>query len=132
MVSCHGDIVSGKQDLILRTKPTLNGNLFDGPWKAKLRFTDEPIYFICVLKHFRSGEWWNRLFRASGCKINFMIIELEYKCILQANLQRSKLIADQLEEARTSMLKVLDHKTKIFEIINKHMSKRPIKKKERS
>ena len=30
------------------------------------------------------------------------------------------------------MLKVLDHKTKIFEIINKHMSKRPIKKKERS
>lgn len=52
--------------------------------------------------------------------------------LTQANLQRSKLIADQLEEARTSMLKVLDHKTKIFEIINKHMSKRPIKKKERS
>lgn len=73
----------------------------------------------------------HKLFRASGCKIN-LIIELEYKCILQANLQRSKLIADQLEEARTSMLKVLDHKTKIFEIINKHMSKRPIKKKERS
>lgn len=52
--------------------------------------------------------------------------------LTQANLQRSKLIADQLDEAKTSMLKVLDHKTKIFEIINKHMSKRPIKKKERS
>ncbi|CAG2232350.1 SAP130 [Mytilus edulis] len=51
--------------------------------------------------------------------------------LTQANLQRSKLIADQLDEAKTSMLKVLDHKTKIFEIINKHMSKRPIKKKER-
>lgn len=52
--------------------------------------------------------------------------------LTQANLQRSKLIADQLDEAKSSMLKVLDHKTKIFEIINKHMSKRPIKKKERS
>lgn len=52
--------------------------------------------------------------------------------LTQGNIQRCKLIMDQLEEARTSMLKVLDHKQKIFEIINKHMSKRPIKKKERS
>ncbi|XP_062609717.1 histone deacetylase complex subunit SAP130-like isoform X1 [Saccostrea cucullata] len=52
--------------------------------------------------------------------------------LTQANIQRCKLIMDQLEESRTNMLKVLDHKQKISEIINKHVSKRPIKKKERS
>ncbi|KAK3608748.1 hypothetical protein CHS0354_002382 [Potamilus streckersoni] len=51
--------------------------------------------------------------------------------LTQGNIQRCKLIMDQLSEAKTSMLKVLDHKSRIFEIINKHMSKRPIKKKER-
>ncbi|KAK3095256.1 hypothetical protein FSP39_012272 [Pinctada imbricata] len=52
--------------------------------------------------------------------------------LTQANIQRSQLIMDQLQESRANMLKVLDHKQKIIEIINKHMSKRPIKKKERS
>ncbi|KAL3846867.1 hypothetical protein ACJMK2_017821 [Sinanodonta woodiana] len=51
--------------------------------------------------------------------------------LTQGNIQRCRLIMDQLSEAKTSMLKVLDHKSRIFEIINKHMSKRPIKKKER-
>ncbi|XP_046369248.2 histone deacetylase complex subunit SAP130-like [Haliotis rufescens] len=50
----------------------------------------------------------------------------------QANIQRCQLIGDQLEEARSSMLKILEHKPRIQEIINKHMSKRPIKKKERT
>ncbi|KAL5004558.1 hypothetical protein ScPMuIL_018014 [Solemya velum] len=50
----------------------------------------------------------------------------------QGNIQRCRLITNQLEEARTSMLKVLDHKQRISDIINKHMSKRPIKKKERT
>lgn len=50
----------------------------------------------------------------------------------QANIQRCKLIMDQLEESKANMLKVLEHKQKISEIINKHVSKRPIKKKERS
>ncbi|ESP04847.1 hypothetical protein LOTGIDRAFT_109548, partial [Lottia gigantea] len=49
----------------------------------------------------------------------------------QANIQRCQLLVDQLLEAKSSMLKVLDHKPKIQEIVNKHMSKRPIKKKER-
>ncbi|XP_069103612.1 histone deacetylase complex subunit SAP130-A-like [Argopecten irradians] len=52
--------------------------------------------------------------------------------LTQGNIQRSRLISDQLEEAKSNMFKVLDHKTKITEIINKHMSKRPIKKKERT
>ncbi|XP_064638401.1 histone deacetylase complex subunit SAP130-like [Lineus longissimus] len=52
--------------------------------------------------------------------------------LTQGNIQRSQLIVDQLEEARSSMIKILDHKQKIMEIVNKHHSKRPVKKKERS
>ncbi|XP_022287844.1 uncharacterized protein LOC111100364 isoform X2 [Crassostrea virginica] len=52
--------------------------------------------------------------------------------LTQANIQRCRLIMDQLDESKANMLKVLDHKQKISEIINKHVSKRPIKKKERS
>ncbi|XP_064615773.1 histone deacetylase complex subunit SAP130-A-like [Liolophura sinensis] len=52
--------------------------------------------------------------------------------LTQGNIQRCQLVNDQLAEARNSMLKILDHKKRILEIINKHMSKRPIKKKERS
>ena len=51
---------------------------------------------------------------------------------LQGNIQRCHLVAEQLDEAKTSMLKILDHKTRILEIINKHHSKRPVKKKERT
>ena len=52
--------------------------------------------------------------------------------LTQGNIQRCQLVADQLDEAKTSMLKILDHKTRILEIINKHHSKRPVKKKERT
>ncbi|XP_060558015.1 histone deacetylase complex subunit SAP130-A-like isoform X2 [Ruditapes philippinarum] len=52
--------------------------------------------------------------------------------LTQGNIQRCKLISDQLNDAKAQMLKVLDHKPKISEIITKHMSKRPIKKKERT
>lgn len=52
--------------------------------------------------------------------------------LTQANIQRCKLVIDQLSEARSSMLKILDHKQHVLDIINKHISKRPIKKKERT
>ncbi|XP_056005976.1 histone deacetylase complex subunit SAP130-like isoform X2 [Ostrea edulis] len=68
-------------------------------------------------------------------KLSMVCVEDELSMmheLTQANIQRCKLIMDQLEESRTNMLKVLDHKQKISEIINKHVSKRPIKKKERS
>lgn len=52
--------------------------------------------------------------------------------LTQANIQRCKLVIDQLTEARSSMLKILDHKQHVLDIINKHISKRPIKKKERT
>lgn len=49
----------------------------------------------------------------------------------QANIQRCKFIMDQFEEFKVNMLKVLEYKQKILEIINKYVSKRLIKKKER-
>ena len=52
--------------------------------------------------------------------------------LTQGNIQRCQLVIDQLEEARSSMLKILNHKTRISEIITKHHSKRPVKKKERT
>lgn len=52
--------------------------------------------------------------------------------LTQGNIQRCQLVMDQLEEARVSMVKVLDHKQRIIDIINKHHSKRPVKKKERT
>lgn len=68
-------------------------------------------------------------------KLNVVSMEDELSMmheLTQANIQRCKLIMDQLEESKANMLKVLEHKQKISEIINKHVSKRPIKKKERS
>ncbi|KAK7484458.1 hypothetical protein BaRGS_00024343 [Batillaria attramentaria] len=52
--------------------------------------------------------------------------------LTQANLQRCQLINDQLSEAKNSMLAILNHRPKIQEIIHKNLSKRPIKKKERT
>ena len=57
---------------------------------------------------------------------------VKYYNPFQGNIQRCQLITDQLNEAKSSMLKVLDHKQRITEIVQKHMSKRPIKKKERT
>ncbi|XP_025080362.1 histone deacetylase complex subunit SAP130-like isoform X3 [Pomacea canaliculata] len=52
--------------------------------------------------------------------------------LTQANLQRCQLISDQLMEAKQNMLNILNHRPKIQEIIHKNLSKRPIKKKERT
>ncbi|CAH1782042.1 unnamed protein product [Owenia fusiformis] len=52
--------------------------------------------------------------------------------LTQGNIQRCQLVIEQLEEARDSMLGILGHKSRIMEIVTKHHSKRPVKKKERS
>lgn len=52
--------------------------------------------------------------------------------LTQANLQRCQLVNDQLLEAKNNMLAILNHRPKIQEIIHKNLSKRPIKKKERT
>lgn len=50
----------------------------------------------------------------------------------QGNLQRSKIVQEQVAESKQQAIKVLDHKTNVMEIVNKYVSKRPLKKKEKS
>ena len=38
----------------------------------------------------------------------------------QGNMQRCKLVMDQISEARDSMLKVLDHKDQALKLLNKN------------
>ncbi|XP_077867143.1 uncharacterized protein LOC100370716 [Saccoglossus kowalevskii] len=49
--------------------------------------------------------------------------------LVQGNIQRSQLAMEQMSEARHSMLKVFEHKSKVVSILNKHASKRNSKKK---
>nr|KAF6497547.1 Sin3A associated protein 130 [Rousettus aegyptiacus] len=40
--------------------------------------------------------------------------------LIQGNMQRCKLVMDQISEARDSMLKVLDHKDRVLKLLNKN------------
>ncbi|XP_029845286.3 histone deacetylase complex subunit SAP130 [Ixodes scapularis] len=51
--------------------------------------------------------------------------------LIKGNLQRSKIVQDQVTEAKQQVLKVLEHKPRIVEIIGKYVSKRPLKKREK-
>ncbi len=50
--------------------------------------------------------------------------------IIKANLQRSKLIQDQLKESKANTHELFGHKDKVVAIINHYVSKRQIKKRE--
>ena len=52
--------------------------------------------------------------------------------LVKANSQRSKIIKDQMAEARTQMDKLFEHKDKIVEIMTKYGSKRTLRKKEKA
>ncbi|XP_042230616.1 mucin-12-like isoform X2 [Homarus americanus] len=52
--------------------------------------------------------------------------------LVKANIQRSKIIKDQMTEARSQMNKLFDHKGKIVDIMTKYSSKRSVRKKEKS
>lgn len=49
--------------------------------------------------------------------------------LLQGNIQRSQLVVEQLGDSRKSMIKVLDHRPRVMDIIQKQMNKRNPKKK---
>lgn len=49
--------------------------------------------------------------------------------LIKGNLQRSKIVQDQVCEVKQQIVKVLDHKPHVRDIIGKYVSKRPIKKK---
>ncbi|XP_024083342.1 histone deacetylase complex subunit SAP130 isoform X6 [Cimex lectularius] len=50
---------------------------------------------------------------------------------IRANFQRSKVVKDQMNEARTQVLKLFEHKGYVADIINRNATKRPLKKRER-
>ncbi|XP_035222877.1 histone deacetylase complex subunit SAP130-like isoform X1 [Stegodyphus dumicola] len=52
--------------------------------------------------------------------------------LIKGNLQRSKIVQEQVTESKQLAIKVLDHKANIVEMVNKYISKRPLKKKEKS
>ncbi|RDD36643.1 Histone deacetylase complex subunit SAP130-A [Trichoplax sp. H2] len=49
--------------------------------------------------------------------------------LLQGNIQRCRLVIEQVEEVKTSMLKILEHKNLGVELLKKYMEKRQMKKK---
>lgn len=59
-----------------------------------------------------------------------------YSCIcLQGNMQRCKLVMDQVTEARDTMMKVLEHKEKVLKLLNKNGTVKKsskLKRKERA
>lgn len=53
----------------------------------------------------------------------------------QGNMQRCKLVMDQVTEARDTMMKVLDHKEKVLKLLNKNGAVKKsskLKRKERA
>ena len=56
-------------------------------------------------------------------------------CSPQGNMQRCKLVMDQVTEARETMMKVLEHKDKVLKLLNKNCSAKKsskLKRKERA
>ncbi|KAL8187544.1 UNVERIFIED_CONTAM: hypothetical protein K2H54_050859 [Gekko kuhli] len=51
--------------------------------------------------------------------------------LIQGNMQRCKLVMDQINEARESMLKVLDHKDRVLKLLNKNGSVKKVSKLKR-
>ncbi|XP_069069777.1 histone deacetylase complex subunit SAP130 isoform X4 [Pleurodeles waltl] len=51
--------------------------------------------------------------------------------LIQGNIQRCKLVKDQISEARDSMLKVLDHKERVLKLLNKNGSSKKVSKLKR-
>lgn len=52
--------------------------------------------------------------------------------LLKGNMQRSKIIIDGINEARTQIMKIFDHKTHVSDIIQRCASKRNFKKREKT
>ncbi|NWU83169.1 SP130 deacetylase, partial [Onychorhynchus coronatus] len=51
--------------------------------------------------------------------------------LIQGNMQRCKLVMDQINEARDSMLKVLDHKDRVLKLLNKNGTVKKVSKLKR-
>uniref|UniRef100_H3BBW3 Sin3A associated protein 130 n=1 Tax=Latimeria chalumnae TaxID=7897 RepID=H3BBW3_LATCH len=51
--------------------------------------------------------------------------------LIQGNMQRCKLVMDQISEARESMMKVLDHKDRVLKLLNKNGTVKKVSKLKR-
>lgn len=49
----------------------------------------------------------------------------------QGNMQRCKLVIDQITEAREAMMKVLDHKERVLKLLNKNGGPKKVSKLKR-
>ncbi|KAJ6645597.1 Histone deacetylase complex subunit [Pseudolycoriella hygida] len=52
--------------------------------------------------------------------------------LIKGNMQRSKIVSDGINEARSQILKIFDHKTPVSDIISRCASKRNFKKREKT
>ncbi|XP_067007404.2 histone deacetylase complex subunit SAP130 isoform X2 [Anabrus simplex] len=52
--------------------------------------------------------------------------------LIKGNMQRSKVIKDQMEEAKCQVMKIFDHKCHVTDIISRCANKRSMKKREKS
>ncbi|XP_073995186.1 sin3A-associated protein 130 isoform X2 [Rhodnius prolixus] len=50
---------------------------------------------------------------------------------IRANFQRSKVVKDQIQEAKQQVMKLFEHKSYVADIINRNVTKRPVKKRDR-
>lgn len=81
-----------------------------------------------VLK--KMGEFREKIPKVKpGQKTKFQDDVVMLNELLQGNIQRSQLVVEQLGDSRKSMVKVLDHRQRVIEIIQKQMNKRNPKKK---
>ena len=50
--------------------------------------------------------------------------------LIKANLQRSKVVQDQVREAKDHALELFEHRDRVKDIVKKYVSKRQVKKRE--
>lgn len=92
------------------------------------------IHRFCKCTRSHWGQCWSLTqFILLWCKsTDIPSMKLCYTfCMFQGNIQRKKVISDQLEEAKCQVLKLVDHKCQVIEMLNCYSSRRSGKKRER-
>jgi len=69
-----------------------------------------------------------RLEKASHREVSREVARVQE--IIKANLQRSKVIQDQVRETKENSHKVFDHKKRVRDIVGRYLNKRTVKKRE--
>lgn len=67
----------------------------------------------------------------NGLNPQSRLLITDFMSLFQGNMQRCKLVMDQISEARDSMLKVLDHKDRVLKLLNKNGTVKKVSKLKR-